>query len=180
MKLEDDNHTVSVTGLGFVGLTLSVFLADKGITVFGIEKDSQKLEKIKNGECSFFEEGLAEKLHKVVTNGNLIVGPTTDQFPSIAPPTLHFVTVGTPLVDGEPSMEYVYDAISGLSSWLSADSTIVLRSTVTPGTTELLEKHFAKVFPNVSYCFAPERTIEGTLYKSYQPCRSLLAPTTES
>jgi len=49
---------IGVVGQGFVGLSLSVFLASKKIQVFGVENNEEKLSVLKNGKSTFFEPKL--------------------------------------------------------------------------------------------------------------------------
>ena len=55
---------INVYGLGFVGLTTALALADKKIKVFGYENDVNKINKIQNGLMPFYEHNLNKILKK--------------------------------------------------------------------------------------------------------------------
>ena len=62
---------IGVVGQGFVGLSLSVFLASKKIQVFGVENNEEKLSVLKNGKSTFFEPKLNNVLQKCLEQKNL-------------------------------------------------------------------------------------------------------------
>ena len=64
---------VCVMGLGYVGLTFAVTLADIGFEVFGVEVKDDILKKLVNGIPHFFEPGLQGTLKKVLKTKNLIL-----------------------------------------------------------------------------------------------------------
>ena len=60
--------TITVFGLGFVGLTTSLGFAEYGHTVYGVEINSERLETIKGGRLPFLEPGLDEALLRHLGN----------------------------------------------------------------------------------------------------------------
>jgi UDP-N-acetyl-D-mannosaminuronate dehydrogenase len=65
-QLEDKQ--VIVVGLGYVGLTLSAYLANIGIGVHGVEVRDSILSSLKNHRAFFLEENLDATLDKVISN----------------------------------------------------------------------------------------------------------------
>lgn len=134
---------VNVYGMGYVGLTLAVTLAELGFTVMGVEKDFEKLEQLWRGVAPFYEKGLQEKLRQQ----NLTFvrqGRHAD---------VHIICVGTPSVGTTKALE---ELVVGLE--LRPRDLVIFRSTVPIGTTRKL----AAMLPgNVDVAMAPERTIEG-------------------
>ena len=85
-------------GLGFVGLTLAVALADVGFEVHGVEKREDVLERLRWGEAHFHESGIDEALHQFVRCGRLRLHDHVEGVPRESI-TAYIVTVGTPLGD---------------------------------------------------------------------------------
>jgi UDP-N-acetyl-D-mannosaminuronic acid dehydrogenase len=76
-KAFSDQH-VCVIGLGYVGLTLAVAMADAGFQVHGTEVRDEVLEGLAKGEPHFWEPRLKEKLERVVARGKLTFSKTLD------------------------------------------------------------------------------------------------------
>ena len=60
---------VAIIGAGYVGLTLAIYMADKGSNVI-IDNDSKKLKKLKQGKSPIYEEGLNTAFKKCVKSKN--------------------------------------------------------------------------------------------------------------
>ena len=137
--------------------------------VFGIEKDKEKLEQLKQGKPHFFEKGLSEILSEQTGKKLHIFG----EIPKDKKIDVFIISVATP-VDKDtkkPNLEYVKKAISDIKPHLKEKQLVVLRSTVPIGTTRdivfpLLEEKCRNVY--LSFC--PERTVEG---KALEELKSL-------
>lgn len=158
------NRRVSVVGLGFVGLTLAVTLADVGFTVTGIDKNSEVVESLREGIPPFYESGLEMYLNRVLDR-RLDVGTSLEPKRD----DVYIVAVGTP-VDSEtkePRLEAVRDASRHVGSALKQNDLVILRSTVPVGTTRnevlpvLEEESGLSAGEDFGLVFAPERTIAG-------------------
>jgi UDPglucose 6-dehydrogenase len=130
--------TVSIIGMGFVGLTTSAVFAQKNLTVYGIDNDDKKIRQLKAGKTPFFEPSLDVLVEKSVSSGNFI--PTTDLKRSVNDSELVFICVGTPMKsDGSVNLEYI-KAVSRQIGGAIGESpnyhVISVKSTVPPGTTE--------------------------------------------
>ena len=66
-------HSVSIIGLGYVGLTTAICFASRGINVTGIDIDKQKIRNLKKGNAEFYEKNAQKMLQKVIKNGKLKV-----------------------------------------------------------------------------------------------------------
>ena len=64
-------YKINILGLGYVGLTLAVALARKGLSVEGIEINQEIINKLDKGEAHFYEPGLENFLKEVIKNGHL-------------------------------------------------------------------------------------------------------------
>jgi len=154
------DSSVCILGLGYVGLTLSVALADAGFHVIGIEIRDDILASLKEGGAHFHEPGLGQKLRQAQKSGHFQVAKN---IPENDNSTVYIITVGTPLnSEGKPRMDMVESVSSEVSEVLKDDDLVIMRSTVKIGTTQNvvipLLKESGKKF-HIAFC--PERTLEG-------------------
>ena len=82
-KLFPDS-TVSILGLGYVGLTLGVAMADVGFKVHGVEVRDSILDSLRNSKAYVWERDLDEILKKVVECGNFSFSKNYDTVPPSA------------------------------------------------------------------------------------------------
>lgn len=150
---------VAVVGLGYVGITLAVALADAGLTVLGYDINADVTAAVGGGTLPIHETGLEERLRELLGEQLAIV----DELPERLPPDI-VVTVGTPL-SGEqrtPDITAVRAAAAAIATRIDDDTLVVQRSTVPVGVCRdvvlpILAEHCAA--PLLAYC--PERTIQG-------------------
>jgi len=150
---------VCVLGLGYVGLTLAVVLAERGFQVVGVEVSQPLAEAINQGDPHFHEDGLKGTLNRTL---GLTLKVTT-QVPQ-EPQDAYIIAVGTPITkDGRnPILDYLVRATQSILPHLRDETLVVVRSTVPVGCTRgvvlpLLQSTGRRV--SVAYC--PERTAEG-------------------
>lgn len=156
--------TIGIVGLGYVGLTLGLTLADLGFKVRGLDKDSAVKKTLKAGKAHFTEDGLNTLLKDHLGENFKVV----DNFSGASNCDVYFVAVGTPLGKGnKPDLRYLRDAVTMLGRVLKPGDAVILRSTVPLGTTRntvvpILEKNSRlKAGDDFLVAFAPERTVEG-------------------
>jgi len=157
-----DDEKVGIIGLGYVGLTLSLALSQRGYFVKGSEANAQVREQLKNGNPHFFEKNLEKFLKDSLESKRFeIVNPIDNGCNS------YILCVGTPL-DNEkkPNLRIIENATNELKNYLENDPLIVIRSTIPIGTTEqiiipILEQNGKKCGRDFSLAYAPERTLEG-------------------
>ena len=152
----------SVVGIGRVGLPLALFLADKGFHVFGLDVDQEKINIISKKTMPFMEEGAQDLLNKYVNKSFI----ATSDFSSIAKSKVIILTLGTPVDENmNPSLVQIDRALSVARPHLRRGQLLILRSTVSPGTTQYvkayLEDEGFKVGENFFLAFCPERIAEG-------------------
>jgi UDP-N-acetyl-D-mannosaminuronic acid dehydrogenase len=125
---------VAVIGLGRVGLPLALSFADRGLEVIGIEREPLVLEELAAGRMPFAETGTQELLERVQAGGRF----RTSRLVQDAAEADHIVlTIGTPAyVHIEIDMSQVRSVIDDLLPVLREGHSVILRSTVAPGTTE--------------------------------------------
>ncbi|HDD66963.1 MAG TPA: hypothetical protein ENG52_05015, partial [Nitrososphaeria archaeon] len=85
---------VSVIGLGYVGLTFSACLADRGFKVYGVDIDEEKRQLISKGRPPIYEEGIEPLLRRAISSGSLKV--TGDFREAVLGSDITFICVGTP------------------------------------------------------------------------------------
>lgn len=158
-----EDRIVAVYGLGFVGLTLASVLANAGLLVVGVDSNPDVIGKLKQGQPTFFENGLKSLLDSLSQTNPIHFTTNPDE----ANADIHIVCVGTP-VDGNksPDFSYVIQASEAISRNLKKGDLIVFRSTLPVGTSRhliipILEKGGMKAGIDFFVSFAPERTVEG-------------------
>lgn len=159
---------VEIYGLGFVGLTLAVALANRGHRVTGIDLNESLVARLRQGLAHVFEPQLSDMMRQTLDRGYLLFNSE--------PPEQHnrvkIITVGTPI---NSQYEFSMDALISVSRTvgrrLRKGDIVMLRSTVPVGTTR---GHLLSIYENESglkagedfaLAFTPERTVEGNAMK---------------
>jgi UDP-N-acetyl-D-glucosamine dehydrogenase len=151
--------SVSVIGLGYVGLPLAVAAAKSGFKVTGIDLDEIKVREINNGK-SQIEDISNEELINLVNAGKI---KAESNYSSIENSEIVVICVPTPLLENHlPDLSYLEFVAKAIKGRLSQESLLILESTVAPGTTRdflapLLEFDFNKPEKNFKLAFSPER-----------------------
>ena len=91
---KNNQNSVSVFGMGFVGVVTAIGLAEEGNRVKCVDIDKNKIDRLKNLKLSFSEPGLEEKLKN--DKINKLLEFTTDLNYAIANSNISFICVGTP------------------------------------------------------------------------------------
>lgn len=151
---------ICIMGMGYVGLTLAVVMAEKGFEVDGIEINPSILETVQQGRAHFFETNLDFMLRRNVANGRLRFSAT---IPEDREFDVYVITVGTPLADdGHPRMDMVRSVSQNIADHMREDALVVLRSTVRLGTALGVTKPVLDASgKSYSLAMCPERTLEG-------------------
>jgi UDP-N-acetyl-D-mannosaminuronic acid dehydrogenase len=152
---------VTVVGLGYVGLTLAVALARRGLRVAGVEKRQSVVDATNRGTPHFSEVGLGAALAATVASGQLRAGTDIAAFD---PSDYYIVTVGTPLRAGsvEPRLDMIEQATREVAGHMQDGATVILRSTVRIGTTrEVVKPILDAAGKDYGLAMCPERTLEG-------------------
>jgi UDP-N-acetyl-D-mannosaminuronic acid dehydrogenase len=154
-----DRDMVIIGGCGHVGLPLAIAFADRGARVGIYDVSEAAVATVNAGQLSFSEPGAADVLERVVAAGRLRA--TTD--PSIVGEAEHVVVViGTPVDEHlNPNQTAIPKALGGCAPYLRDGQLLVLRSTVFPGVTALVEKMVARLGVEIEVAFCPERIAEG-------------------
>ncbi|TAJ24088.1 MAG: nucleotide sugar dehydrogenase [Nitrospirae bacterium] len=168
-----------VGGGGHVGLPLSLLLADKGFAVRVIDCDGTKIEALKGGRFPFLEEGGPELLTKLLgekTPDQLLF--TTDSA-LVADSDVVILVVGTPVDEHmNPSLGPVHAVIEQLRPYLRDGQTVILRSTLFPGTSEKIRATLEGARLKVGVCFCPERIAQGYALRELQDLPQIISGST--
>jgi len=85
---------IVIVGLGYVGLTLAVYLARSGLQVHGVEISERILQSLSQKKAHFFEQNFNDELATVIDNGSFTFGV---DYLNTQQPITYIITVGTPL-----------------------------------------------------------------------------------
>jgi UDP-N-acetyl-D-mannosaminuronic acid dehydrogenase len=157
MKFEND--VVVVGGCGHVGLPLAIILASKNLKVVAFDTNTQVVATVNSGKMPFDEPGAPEVLTEVLRT-KLFSASSDKKLVSTAEHVV--VVIGTPVDEHlNPDPEVVPNAVAQLLDVLNDGQHLVLRSTVYPGVTKLVEKVIAGSGKKIDVSFCPERIAEG-------------------
>ncbi|MCX6906805.1 MAG: nucleotide sugar dehydrogenase [Verrucomicrobia bacterium] len=152
-----------VGGGGHVGLPLSLLLAQRGFAVSIMDCDAAKIELLKRGEFPFLEQGGPELLRSL--HGSPLLRFTTDSS-VVAEVDVIILVTGTPVDEHlNPHLGPVFGVMDQIRPCLRAGQTIILRSTLFPGTSEKIYQTLSNAGLGVGVCFCPERVAQGHALK---------------
>jgi UDP-N-acetyl-D-mannosaminuronic acid dehydrogenase len=154
-----DRDVVVIGGGGHVGLPLAIAFADQGARVAVYDVSETAVAMVNAGQMPFAEPGAEEALLRVLGAGHLEASAD----PAIVGTAEHVVVViGTPVDEHlNPDQMAITRALGGCSRYLRDGQLLVLRSTVFPGVTALVEKMVAGLGLDIEVAFCPERIAEG-------------------
>lgn len=147
-----------VGGCGHAGLPLGIALADRGRKVSLYDTNADAVAQVSAGEMPFIEPGASEALVRVI--GDRLIA-TTDPA-AVGESECVVVVVGTPVDEHlNPDPQAVPKAIEALADHLRDGQLLVLRSTLYPGVTALVEELVHRLGRRIDVAFCPERIAEG-------------------
>ena len=154
-----ERDVVVVGGCGHVGLPLAIAFADRGLRVGIYDVGEAAVASVNAGRLPFDEPGAGPVLERAVASGALVASAD----PAIVGSAEHVVVViGTPVDEHlNPNQTAIPKALGGCAPFLRDGQLLVLRSTVFPGVTALVEKMVAGLGVSIEVAFCPERIAEG-------------------
>ncbi len=139
--------TISIFGLGYVGCVGVACLAKLGHKVIGCDVDCNKVNRINQGLPTIVERDIDDVLKEGFDAGRVSATTSTDE--AVAKSEISFLCVGTPNAnDGRLDTSYLLSAARSIGFALRAKSKfhiIIIRSTVPPGTNELVTETLEKI-----------------------------------
>ena len=169
-SFDSSEEKISVIGLGYVGIPLSLLLARK-FQVIGFDTDKNKIRKLKNGINPITEPGVEELMSDSGIMNNITL---SDNSADLKDSKIKIITVGTPY---DPNNDYIdYSQLNGaldlLNGNLNLGDVVVLKSTVPPGTTNTVVRdriisYGFRVPEDIGIAFSPERMVEGQAVRDF-------------
>ena len=150
---------ITVIGLGYVGIVAASCLARRGHRVVGVDLDCERVNVLGSGLMPIYEPGLEQIMTAAVDREFLRFAHTSDFNEPLGKAVL--VTVGTPQgSDGAADLRQVRAAVSWVRERASSETTLVMKSTVPPGTGQRLV-NLDLAGSGVCYVSNPEFLREG-------------------
>ena len=160
--------TISVIGLGYIGLPTAAVFASRKKQVIGVDVNQNAVDIINRGQIHIVEPDLDMVVHAAVTEGYLRA--TTQPEPADA----FLIAVPTPFKgDHEPDLGYIESASKSIASVLKKGDLVILESTSPVGATEQMAAWLAEARPDLSFpqthgedsdiriAHCPERVLPG-------------------
>jgi UDP-N-acetyl-D-mannosaminuronic acid dehydrogenase len=168
MSMSFSRDVVIVGGCGRVGLPLGLVFAEAGMSVTLYDLDANAVDRVRAGKMPFWENGADELLERMIATDRLVA--TIDP-KSVREAENVVLVVGTPVDEHlNPEPKHVLLAVEGLLDQLRDGQHVILRSTVYPGVTRMVEKLLIAAKRTIDVSFCPERIAEG---KALEELRSL-------
>ena len=148
-----------IGGAGHVGIPLVLSFAAKGLSVNVNDLNLSNLAALQSGRLPFIEYGAESLLAAALRDHRLIFTSTPDAISKTGP---IIVTIGTPVDEFlNPERHVVLNCLDSLLPYLSDGQLLVLRSTLYPGTTDVIATHLKRQKRDLKVAFCPERIVQG-------------------
>jgi UDP-N-acetyl-D-mannosaminuronic acid dehydrogenase len=135
-------ETISVIGLGYIGLPTAAVLAAKNKKVCGVDVNPHVVSTINAGQIHIVEPGLANVVEVAVASGKLKASS------HVTPSDAFMITVPTPFKDEyEPDLSFIEAAAASIAPVLQKGNLVILESTSPVGTTERLAEWLSVARP---------------------------------
>ena len=150
---------INVIGLGYIGLPTALMLASHGVEVIGTDYNKELVSTLKKGHPTFKEDGIDELFKEALTKG---IRFTTEYLCT----DMYIISVPTPYDKFSKKVDpsYVITAVSDVLNVCPDEATIVIESTISPGTIDKsIRPVIAKSCKHINLAHAPERIIPGNM-----------------
>jgi UDPglucose 6-dehydrogenase len=173
---------VAMIGTGYVGLVSGACFSEFGVNVVCVDKDTAKIDRLKQGGIPIYEPGLEGLVAGNVKSGRLSF--TTDLVDAVKGADAVFIAVGTPTRrgDGHADLSYVYAAAREIAAALNGYTVIVNKSTVPVGTGDEVERIIREARPDADFDVVsnPEFLREGSAINDFmRPNRVVIGTESE-
>ncbi|ELW7389048.1 TPA: UDP-N-acetyl-D-mannosamine dehydrogenase [Yersinia enterocolitica] len=161
-------ETISVIGLGYIGLPTAAAFASRKKKVIGVDVNAHAVETINRGAIHIVEPDL-DKVVKIAVEGGYL-----QAVPKPLAADAFLIAVPTPFKgDHEPDMVYVESAAKSIAPVLKKGDLVILESTSPVGATEQMAQWLAEARPDLSFpqnageeadiniAYCPERVLPG-------------------
>ena len=173
---------IGIIGTGYVGLPTGVGFAELGHDVVCVDAIQAKVDALKAGKITLFEDGLEELFHKNLKAGKIAF--TTSMKEGVTDADIVIIAVGTPPhpVTKEADMKYIHAAAEELAQYLTGYTVVANKSTVPVGTGDDIEARIRKINPDADFDVVslPEFLREGfAVHDFFNPDRVIVGANTE-
>lgn len=173
---------IGIVGTGYVGLPTGVGLAELGHDVVCIDAIKEKIDALRAGKITLFEDGLEDLFHKNAASGKLKF--TSDMKEGVENADVVILAVGTPPhpVTKEADMKYIHAAARELAKYLTGYTVVANKSTVPVGTGDAVEQMIREVNPDADFDVVslPEFLREGfAVHDFFNPDRIIVGANTD-
>ena len=168
--LSDTDLTVTVMGLGYIGLPTAAVIARTGAKVLGVDVTASVVDIVNSGRVHIEEVDLDGLVSGVVARGTLRAST------QVEPADVFVIAVPTPFAeDHQPNIGYVLQAATSIAAVLKVGNTVILESTSPVGTTEKVRDLLATLRPDlrvpgrtgeqadIAIAYCPERVLPGRI-----------------
>jgi UDP-N-acetyl-D-mannosaminuronic acid dehydrogenase len=160
LNITNTKNISIIGGCGHVGIPLGLAFARAGFNVTLIDVNKSAVNSINEGKLPFMEEGVEEIL-RVHVGKNLIA---TEDIKKIRDQDVVIFVTGTPVDEHHnPEIKEVLKVIKAYLPLMNKGQFVILRSTIFPGTTELIRQlfieHYGEEWGHIAFC--PERILQG-------------------
>jgi UDP-N-acetyl-D-mannosaminuronic acid dehydrogenase len=169
-------NTISIIGLGYIGLPTAAVFASRKVKVVGVDVNQHAVDTINRGEIHIVEPDLNMVVHAAVTEGYLRATTTPE------PADAFLIAVPTPFKDGptgphHPDMDYIESASKSIAPVLKRGDLVILESTSPVGATEQMADWLAEARPDLTFpqthgepsdirvAHCPERVLPGQVLR---------------
>ena len=156
--------SVSVLGLGYIGLPTSALLASVGYKVYGMDINGAVVATINKGNIHIVEPDLDAFVRSAVSSGNL------KAYETVQPADVYIICVPTPFTfnDGSPvpNLDYVTKAAESITPLVKSGDIVILESTSPVGATQLVSDvlHGGGIdISSIYLAYCPERVLPGKI-----------------
>jgi UDPglucose 6-dehydrogenase len=173
---------IAMIGTGYVGLVSGTCFAKFGHDVVCLDKDPDKIKRLKKGKIPIYEAGLEDLLARQIESKRITF--TTDINDAVPEADVVFIGVGTPArrSDGHADLSFVYQAAKEIAETMQGYTVIVTKSTVPVGTAREIERIVRETAPNGDFDVAsnPEFLREGAAVNDFmRPDRVVIGTSSE-
>lgn len=162
-----------IGGCGHVGLPLALAFADSGLRTVIYDINRAAVDEVRRGTMPFAEEGAAELLPKVIQRGLLDVCSTPEL---LAECRFLVLVVGTPVDEHlNPTFTAIHRAIDQCQKYLCDGQILVLRSTVFPGISRLIQNDLRDKGLDIAVAFCPERVAQGFSLREFHSLPQIIS-----
>ena len=160
---------ITILGSGYVGLVSGTCFSEFGFDVCCVDKDSNKINNLKNNIIPIYEPGLENLVKKNSAANRLSFSNNINK--NIKEADVVFVAVGTPARrgDGHADLSYVYEAAEQIAKNLSGYTLVVTKSTVPVGTGDEVKNIIKQTNPEANFDIVsnPEFLREGNAIEDF-------------